>query len=202
MTIRVFSALAVWLAVLIAGGIVFLRALDPDARTHVSVIGQLPDLRLPALPPEEDGWTSEMLRGEISLINVFASWCVPCVYEHPQMTALQHAGFDIYGILYKDNGTDARKWLNRHGNPYRAIGVDPNGSIGIELGISGVPETFVIDSQGKIRYHHAGPLDPEDMENTVMPLLDSLLDSQLDPQVDSLLDPQVDSLGNDANHPS
>lgn len=108
------------------------------------------------------------------VVNVFASWCVPCLVEHPQMTELARAGAALVGINYKDKAEEARTWLTRHGDPYAAIGFDLDGRAGIEWGITGVPETFVVDKGGIVRWRFQGPVTREVLRDALNPLLRSL----------------------------
>jgi cytochrome c biogenesis protein CcmG/thiol:disulfide interchange protein DsbE len=146
--------------------------------------GQLPsaliDQPVPAfeLPPidgrDGPGFSSADLAGRVSLVNVFASWCVPCRVEHPLLMALADEGVAIYGIDYKDPADKAAGWLAEFGDPYRAIGADQDGRVAIDWGVYGVPETFVVDAEGRIRHRHVGPLQPRDIEETIKPLLAEL----------------------------
>jgi cytochrome c biogenesis protein CcmG/thiol:disulfide interchange protein DsbE len=118
---------------------------------------------------------SAELKGQVWLLNVFASWCTPCLEEHPLLLALQDKDVvPIYGLNYKDKPANATGWLNKHGNPYTAIVVDPQGRTGIEYGVYGVPETFVIDKLGVIRYKQIGPLTPEALDEKIIPLIERL----------------------------
>jgi cytochrome c biogenesis protein CcmG/thiol:disulfide interchange protein DsbE len=133
-----------------------------------------PEFTLPALAGGEPGFSSADLLGKVSLVNVFASWCVPCRAEHPVLNALSRSKrVPIYGINYKDKTEAARSWIAELGNPYTRIGAD-EGRIGIEWGVYGVPETFVVDRSGRIRYKHVGPLTEDDLDRKILPLIASL----------------------------
>ena len=110
-------------------------------------------------------------RGRTHVINVFASWCVPCRAEHPQLLALRARGIEIVGVAYKDQPAQTTGFLEELGNPFSAIGLDPDGRFGLQLGIAGVPETFVIGADGAIRAVHRGPLTSEIVEREIMPAL-------------------------------
>lgn len=111
----------------------------------------------------------------MTLVNFFASWCVPCLAEHPLLVGLARSGeVRLVGINYKDKTEDATAWLKRHGNPYARIGADREGRTGIDFGISGVPETFIIDKDGRIAYQHIGPLTAEAIEDKILPLIKEL----------------------------
>ena len=134
-----------------------------------------PDFALPALSGTgETGFSTADLTGKVSLVNVFASWCVPCRAEHPVLNALaKSTQVPIYGINYKDKPEAARAWIAELGNPYTRIGAD-DGRVGIEWGVYGVPETFVVDRQGRIRYKHVGPLTRDDLDRKILPLIAKL----------------------------
>jgi cytochrome c biogenesis protein CcmG/thiol:disulfide interchange protein DsbE len=105
------------------------------------------------------------------LVNFFASWCLPCVAEHPMLVRLSRAGVPVHGIAYKDKPADALAFLKRHGNPYTRLGVDEPGRVAIDWGVYGVPETYLIDPRGVIRWRYAGPITPETLEQDVSVLL-------------------------------
>ena len=109
--------------------------------------------------------------GRAHLINVFASWCGPCIAENTQLMALKANGVDIVGVAYKDNPNDTQLFLDGHGNPYSAVGIDRDGQLGLQLGIAGVPETFLVDAKGDIVLVHRGPLTSADVEGEIYPAL-------------------------------
>jgi cytochrome c biogenesis protein CcmG/thiol:disulfide interchange protein DsbE len=118
--------------------------------------------------------TADLAGGEVVMVNFFASWCVPCRAEHPYLTAFsEESGVPLYGINHRDKPEDAVAWLAELGNPYRRIGADP-GRAAVEWGVTGVPESFVIDGTGRIRWHHRGPLVPEVIERDLKPLIAAL----------------------------
>ncbi|MEM5502127.1 DsbE family thiol:disulfide interchange protein [Ahrensia kielensis] len=113
--------------------------------------------------------------GNITLVNVWASWCAPCREEHPYLTKLsQDSRVQLIGLNYKDKTANALKFLGNYGNPYDAVGVDNNGRGAIDWGVYGVPETFLVGPDGKIRFKFAGPLNPEIIEKQLMPEIDKL----------------------------
>ena len=130
-----------------------------------------PALDLPPIEGRSDGLASARLAGKVSLVNVFASWCPPCRVEHPLLMRLAREGVPIYGINYKDEPADALGFLDRLGDPYRAIGADTTGRAAIDWGVYGYPETFVVDKAGRIRYKHIGPILPRDLESRIRPIL-------------------------------
>jgi cytochrome c biogenesis protein CcmG/thiol:disulfide interchange protein DsbE len=124
----------------------------------------------PATPIRRD----DML-GRVWMLNVWASWCAACREEHPALTAFSRSTtVPIIGLNYKDQRADGLAWLQRWGNPYQASAFDPTGRVGIDFGVYGVPETFVIDKRGLVRFKHAGPLTPELLRTRIEPLLRQL----------------------------
>jgi cytochrome c biogenesis protein CcmG/thiol:disulfide interchange protein DsbE len=104
------------------------------------------------------------------LVNIFASWCLPCAVEAPQLKALQAQGATIHGIATRDQPADVARFLERHGNPFTRIGLDPAGRMLIAFGASGVPETYVVDGRGIIRHQHLGEIRPEHVEGLLAEL--------------------------------
>ena len=151
----------------------FLSGLGIDSTVLPSPLIDQPAPRF-ALPPLEEGqpgFSSADLKGHVSLVNTFASWCTPCRAEHPVLIGLARTKrVAIYGINYKDKAEAARAWIAELGNPYDRIGTD-DGPVGIEWGVYGVPETFIVDRAGRIRYKHVGPLTQADVERTILPLV-------------------------------
>jgi len=134
-----------------------------------------PSFRLTQLRDSNKTLALEEMRGRVWLLNVWASWCVPCLEEHPRLLELSRSGtVPIVGLNYKDGRDAALKWLAKHGDPYAAIVVDPEGRVGIDYGVYGVPETFVIDRHGVIRHKHIGPITSEALERKILPLVRSL----------------------------
>ena len=134
-----------------------------------------PAFSLPTLFSADKIITNESLIGKVWLLNVWASWCVGCRIEHPLLNQLSELNFvDIVGLNYKDTRTDANNWLLQHGDPYTTIIFDETGDTGIDYGVYGVPETFVIDKVGIVRLKHIGPLAAEDVEQTLVPLVNLL----------------------------
>ena len=115
------------------------------------------------------------LRGQVWLLNVWASWCVSCMEEHPVLVQLSRQGVvPVYGLNYKDQRGAAREWLARNGDPYTLSMTDPDGKVGIDYGVYGVPETYVIDKAGIIRYKQIGPVTPEVLSERILPLVKQL----------------------------
>lgn len=141
-----------------------------------ALIGKpFPQMDLVALQPNKPGLTTADLGGDVFVVNVFASWCIPCRAEHPMITRLAlKEGVKVIGLNYKDKPEDARIWLEELGDPYAAIGVDRDGRAGIDLGVYGVPETYVVDREGIIRFRHVGPLQLRHLEDDILPLVKEL----------------------------
>lgn len=119
--------------------------------------------------------TTQDMRGQVWLLNVWASWCTACLQEHPVlMDFAKRRHLPIVGLDYKDKPAEGLKWLGRYGDPYVLTVVDPDGRIGIDFGVYGVPETFLIDKAGVIRYKHIGPVTEEALNNTILPLVREL----------------------------
>lgn len=117
--------------------------------------------------------TSDDLRGRAHLVNVFASWCVPCRAEHPVLLALKNQGVPIVGVAYKDHADATARFLGELGDPFSAVALDPDGRLGLDFGVAGVPETFVVGPDGRIRAIHRGPLTPDVIDSEIMPALNA-----------------------------
>ncbi|WP_305907769.1 DsbE family thiol:disulfide interchange protein [Methylomarinum sp. Ch1-1] len=134
-----------------------------------------PEFSLPVLSEPERQLSEQDFKGQVWLLNVWASWCVSCRSEHPVLNQLAKLNAaPIVGLNYKDEPDAARQWLAQLGNPYRVSIMDTEGRTGIDYGVYGVPETFVIDKQGLIRYKHTGPVTPEDVERMLLPMIAKL----------------------------
>jgi cytochrome c biogenesis protein CcmG/thiol:disulfide interchange protein DsbE len=134
-----------------------------------------PAFNLPQLADPQRSFKSEEMRGKVWLLNVWASWCEACRDEHPVLLELARTRVvPIYGLNYKDERSDALNWLEEFGDPYTMILVDADGRVGIDYGVYGVPETFVIDRNGVIRYKQIGPVTEEALKNRIIPLVKEL----------------------------
>ena len=160
----------------IVAGLGFALTNDPKKMPSTLIDRPVPKFELAALDPATGGsLASSDLDGKVALLNVFASWCQGCRVEHPTLLRLARAGaVPLYGIDWKDKPGDGLKWLKEHANPYLKTGDDPSGRLGIDMGVTGVPETFVVDRTGRIRYRHAGPITEDVWHETFEPLLASL----------------------------
>jgi cytochrome c biogenesis protein CcmG/thiol:disulfide interchange protein DsbE len=130
-------------------------SLDPTALPSARLGDPLPDFQLPALTSEVQ-LNNASLRGKPYLLNVWATWCYSCRVEHPYLLQLAEQGVDIIGLNYKDDSSKAIDWLNQLGDPYRETIVDEAGTLGLDLGVYGAPETYVVDAEGVVRYRHVG----------------------------------------------
>jgi len=141
-----------------------------------ALIGRpVPAFSLPPVQGRTLGLASTDLEGDVSLVNVFASWCVACLAEHPLFMRLKASGgVPIHGLNYKDRPEDAARWLDTNGDPYARTGADLDGRVAIDWGVYGVPETFVVDADGRIVHKHIGPLTQKDFDETILPLIERL----------------------------
>jgi cytochrome c biogenesis protein CcmG/thiol:disulfide interchange protein DsbE len=146
-------------------------SLDPGHLPSSQLGKDLPSFRLPVLGDPNVELTSATFRGQVTLLNVWASWCHACTEEQYFLLKLAREGVTIYGMNYKDRVEDAKDWLTTWGNPYRLVGEDVTGRVGIDLGVYGTPETFLIDKRGVIRYRHAGALTEVVWQNELLPLM-------------------------------
>jgi cytochrome c biogenesis protein CcmG/thiol:disulfide interchange protein DsbE len=169
-----FLVPAALFAALLAAFAIGLRH-DPHLLPSALIDRPAPDFSLPGLYKTADGLSRRDLSGPVTLVNFFASWCAPCREEQPQLMALtRQPGVRLDGIAYKDKPEDSRGFLDRFGNPYKRIGVDRSGTTAIDFGVYGVPETYVIDGSGHIRYRHVGPLTAVDVKDKILPLIEQI----------------------------
>ncbi len=165
-------------AILLVFLFVALRSGEPS-RLPSALIGKpVPDFALPPVPnvlgdsgPVPGLSSAAFKTGKVSILNVWASWCAPCLEEHPTLFELSRQGIPLYSISYKDKPEAARRFLATHGNPFRAIGADESGFTAIDFGVYGVPETFVIAGDGRIAYRFPGPLSPEIVADKILPAI-------------------------------
>jgi len=134
-----------------------------------------PEFKLPQLAAPEKSFAPADMKGRVWLLNVWASWCVSCRQEHPILVSFaKSGGVPLVGLNYKDRGEDAKGWLAKFGDPYTLSAVDADGKVGIDYGVYGVPETYVIDKAGVIRLKHTGPITQESLEKQILPLVAEL----------------------------
>jgi len=149
--------------------------LDPKKVPSPFIGKSAPAFELPKLTAAAENISPADMKGKVWLLNVFASWCVSCRAEHAVITRLiADTKVEVIGLNYKDQDVDAKRWLAQFGNPYYAIAVDIEGRTGIDWGVYGVPETFVIDKKGIIRLKHIGPVDSESARTEIIPLIEQL----------------------------
>lgn len=147
---------------------------DVSAIPSALIGKKAPELALPPLPGADvPALTDAAIKGKLTLINVFASWCVPCRQEHPFLKQLASDNrINIVGINYKDQSDNALRFLGELGNPYKAIGIDPKGAAAIDWGVYGIPETYLVGPDGTILYKHVGPFDDRSIAQDLMPAID------------------------------
>ena len=145
---------------------------DPDQLPSALEGRQAPAIAVEQLGPEAPFGDADLRAGEVTLVNFWASWCAPCRVEHPNLEALAASGLTIYGVNYKDQPDNAMGFLEELGNPYAAMGADTTGRMGLNWGLYGVPETYVIDGQGNIVLRHAGPITQRVIDATIRPAIE------------------------------
>ena len=134
-----------------------------------------PRFELPQLSDPDKTFSPQDMAGKVWLLNVWASWCTSCREEHPVLSALAKSGaVPVYGLNYKDRREEGSAWLSKFGNPFVLSAYDPQGRIGIDYGVYGTPETYVIDKRGVIRYKRIGPLTPQIIQQKILPLVHEL----------------------------
>jgi len=149
-------------------------SLDPSAMPSALIDDPVPNFELPTVKDESTIVTQDVFKGQVSLLNVWATWCISCRVEHPYLNKLSGEGVAIYGVNYKDDTIAAQKWLQEFHDPYQLSVVDADGRLGIDLGVFGAPETYLIDQRGVIRYKHVGVVDERVWSKILKPLYDSL----------------------------
>lgn len=174
---KLFYIIPVFLFLILAGLFAVGLRRDPSYIPPVLVNTPLPEVALAPLPGRDKGLKNADFQGKVVLVNVFGSWCVACAEEHPYLLTLkQQNAVAIYGIDWQEkNPADGLRWLNEHGDPYTLVGTDPSPAFtAIALGVTGAPETFVVDKQGVIRYKQIGPITEDVWNGTLKPIIDKL----------------------------
>jgi len=172
---RLLPLLAVGLFAVIVALFAVGLTMDPRKLPSALLDKPAPEFDLPPLGDAQPGLKTADLKGQVSLVNFFASWCVPCRVEHPVLMRLAREGkVAVHGISWKDGKKNSSDFLAELGNPYRRVGFDPNNRTGVDFGVYGVPETYVIDREGRIRYKVVGPLGPDELNERVLPLIEKL----------------------------
>jgi len=145
---------------------------DPDQLPSALQGRQAPDVVVAQLGPDLPFTNEDLRQGDVTLVNFWASWCAPCRVEHPHLMDLGATGLTIFGVNYKDQANNAMGFLDELGNPYVQMGADDSGRMGLDWGLYGVPETFVIDGRGNIVLRHAGPITQRVLDATILPAIE------------------------------
>ena len=149
-------------------------SLNPNDMPSALLNKSVPKFSLPRLENPQETRTESIMLGKVSLLNVWATWCVTCREEHAFLNQLKSQGMHIVGLDYKDNNADALRWIAELGNPYDEIVVDEDGKVGLDLGVFGAPETYVVDKKGIIRYKYIGDLNQKVWDETIQPIVNGL----------------------------
>ena len=150
---------------------------DSNVISDALIDEPLPEFALPQLSSaaEIPGYGRNDLIGQVSVVNLFASWCYPCLMEHPHISQISRAGLaKVYGHNFKDRPEDAAGWLRKNGNPYHAVGSDASGRVAAELGVVGIPDTLIIDKMGRIRFRQNGVVTTKALNRVILPLIEKL----------------------------
>lgn len=167
-----FLPLAVFAVLVIVMGVAVMK---PHKKVSPFLDKPLPDFSMPLLDIKKKSFSSSGISGEVVVLNFFASWCAPCKAEMGVLRDLKDkSGVPIYGISYKDKIPQTKSFLHEFGNPYQEIGIDAAGQVAMDFGVTGVPETFVIDRRGIVRYRLQGPLTTEESTESLLPLIQKL----------------------------
>lgn len=165
--IAAFLALALWFA---AG-----LGRDPGYIPSMLIDRPAPQFALPPIAGRERGFSSEDFKGQVSMVNIFGSWCATCEIEHPVLMEIAAENIaPIYGLDWKDKPGAGAAWLAPRGDPYAAIGDDADGRVAIDFGVTGSPETFIIDAEGRVRHKHVGEITREDWRRVLRPMIEDL----------------------------
>ena len=147
---------------------------DPHLLPSALLDRPFPSFDLPVLASNGRRATQADLGGEVRLVNVWATWCPTCLAEHDELKRIRETGLSVVGINYKDDSAEAMAWLARHGDPYAFSVVDANGDLGVDLGVYGAPETFLLDADGVIRYKHVGAVDETIWREEIAPAIEAI----------------------------
>ena len=173
---RLMYLLPLGIFLILAGYFAVGLTLNPRDMPSMLIDREVPQFDLKPIKGYEKGFSSEDLKGQVTLVNIFGSWCVSCLAEHPMLMEIAaNKLVPLYGIDWRERDPDAGPdWLARRGDPYTLIGNDPESKAAIAFGVTGAPETFFVDKRGLIRYKHVGPITPENWESTLWPVIQEL----------------------------
>jgi cytochrome c biogenesis protein CcmG/thiol:disulfide interchange protein DsbE len=174
--VRYLTPLVLFLA--LAGLLYMGLGIDPRVVPSPLIGKPAPEFSLPSLEEPLKTVSLDDLKGQVTLFNVWATWCTGCRAEHPALMRLAQSGVKIYGLAYKDDRAEARRWLERSGNPYIANAFDEAGRVAIDWGVYGAPETFLVDRDGIIRYKHIGPITDDTINAEIMPRIKQLKEKE------------------------
>ncbi len=172
----ILAAIPVLIFVVLAAFLLRGLDLNPKEIPSVMIDKPVPEFSLPPLPRRDDKGlsTADLKQGQVALVNVFASWCVACRAEHPILMDLKERGIvAIHGMDYKDKPEDGQRWLEDLGDPYDLVGNDLSGRVGIDWGVYGVPETFLVSGDGRILCKQIGPITPKILRNKILPAIEA-----------------------------
>ncbi|MDX2113596.1 MAG: DsbE family thiol:disulfide interchange protein [Alphaproteobacteria bacterium] len=170
-----FAPLLVLLAIIILGGLGLFGRYDPARAPSPMMDKQVNFFDLPMVMGDAVRFTPHNWRGRVVVLNLFATWCQPCIIEHPELMKLAATGqVEIHGIAWRDKRENVLEWLKIRGNPYRFVGLDESGKSSIALGVMGVPETYIIDKHGRIRYTYRSNLTADIIQNEIIPAVQLL----------------------------
>ena len=171
--VRLFTPLAAFAAL---AAVLYLgfSLRDPHLLPSALLDQPFPAFELPVLGSTGRRATQTDLLGEVRLVNVWATWCPTCLAEHDELKRIRQTGLSVVGINYKDDSAEAIAWLVRHGDPYAFSVVDADGDLGVDLGVYGAPETFLLDSDGVIRYKHVGAVDETIWRDEIVPVIETI----------------------------
>ena len=153
---------------------------DPYARDSALLSRPFPEFSLSTLSDPQARLDASLFKGQVSLVNVWGEWCPTCKHEMPQLLDLASRGVHMVGVDNKDTRAKGRQFLDEFGNPFSVIMFDPDGTLGFDLGVYGAPETFLVDAEGVIRYHHTGYIRPEDVRDVILPTLERIAEPATD----------------------
>jgi cytochrome c biogenesis protein CcmG, thiol:disulfide interchange protein DsbE len=173
MKVKLLIPLAIFLVMAVFLGIGLTR--DPRKLPSTMIDKPAPQFTLKQVSALDKNFSPEDMKGQVWMLNVWASWCTACRVEHPLLVEISNSRIvPVIGLDYKDKPEDALKFLSQQGNPYQLSALDLEGRVGIDYGVYGVPETFIIDKNGRIRHKHVGPITPESLEKELLPIIAEL----------------------------